>query len=76
MIAVQNPKVCVGHTALALIAPISAECPDTKTCPPAHTKRSEFVFEGAKEDAAFANLFSYIGSDCIGYSSVREPQCV
>lgn len=33
------------------------ECPDTSTCPPAGEQRKVLVMQGAKEDAAFGNLF-------------------
>ena len=65
-IAVQHPKPPRDDRLLETIR--FTPCPDTSTCPPARQTSRVLVMQGAKEDAAFGNLFFSMVANFVLYA--------
>ena len=62
--ALQHPKPAYGSLPTDTAAPHIAPCPDTSRCPPSGAKRTVFVYNGGKEDAAYDYASS--PTKCVG----------
>lgn len=70
--ALQHPKPAYGSLPADTAVPHIAPCPDTSRCPPSGAKRTVFVYNGGKEDAAFGNLFYATATNAVLYASHKR----
>ena len=69
-VALQHPKLQRRRAeVLAVEAALRpSACPDTSVCPPSDRNVTVFIYQGAKEDAAFGNLFYSMAINAALYS--------